>query len=115
MSAGPPVWDRMLEENLRLRGDLAEAHALLRTFASGNYNFARLRFLCEEAEKLLGRAKPIFDPPVNSYADLDERLGVNRAAPAGGAGLSPLNRPIVPHAARKAGECEECKAMGWGE
>jgi hypothetical protein len=120
-TSAPNRWERLLEENLRLRGELDECHELLRKFAGGNYNFKGLQFLCDTAEAILTRAKLVRGGPVSSYADLDERLGVNRPAPAGGAvggevvvnqghgvGLTP------PHdVSKRAEDCPQCKALGW--
>jgi hypothetical protein len=95
----PPAAE-LLAENVKLQNELLAAHALLRRFASGNYNFRVLRSLCEEAEALVNRARLIYAPPANSYAELDSRLGVNR------------REPLCPHV-EPAEDCAGCRDMGW--
>jgi len=100
---------KLQQELLRAQQELLRAHGLLRRFASGNYNFRALRQLCEEAESLVSGAGAWVYGAGNSYADLDERVGVNRQVVVNQDG-----KPSVLHTPKNPVEgCRGCRENGW--
>lgn len=108
MTGHTPPANELLAENVKLQQELRRAqqellraHGLLRRFASGNYNFRALRQLCEEAESLVSGAGAWVYGAGNSYADLDERLGV--------VGVNQLHQGH----SQPASECPGCREQGF--
>lgn len=112
MSAGAGgSWELLLEENLRLRGEVAECHELLAELVGGQFDYRVLVSLCDRAAMVLGRARIARGntvPAPATYAEMDARLGVNR--PRGGAvnGDVVVNQPSP-----DAHECPQCRDYGW--